>query len=109
MALKPDRSGGRRTKAGDRQESLRLLNETHDFPTSFMFKSIGRNVDGFAARVVVTVRDVLELEYDPPFRVRETAAGRHVSVTVEPEVKSAEQVLAVYACLQRVAGVVMLL
>ncbi len=109
MPNKPDRPNGRPSLTGDRAESLRLLNETHDFPTSFMFKTIGRNVDGFAARVVVTIRDALELETDPSFRVRETAAGRHVSVTVEPVVGNAEQVLAVYECLRRVSGVVMLL
>jgi putative lipoic acid-binding regulatory protein len=74
-----------------------------------MFKIIGRNVDKFAARVVVTIRNELQLDADPEFRVRETAAGRHISVTVEPEIDSAEQVLAVYECLRAVEGVVLLM
>ncbi len=104
-----DMSIDHQTGPSDREESLRLLNDTHDFPTPVMFKVIGRNVDKFAARVVVKIRSELNLEVDPEFRVRETAAGRHISVTVEPEIQCAEQVLAVYECLRDVEGVVLLM
>ena len=92
-----------------REESLNLLNETHDFPTHMMFKVIGKNVDGFCGRVVAAIRNTLELEMDPHFRSRTTTGQRHISVTVEPEVQSAEQVLAVYDRLRCIEGVVMLL
>jgi putative lipoic acid-binding regulatory protein len=74
-----------------------------------MFKVIGLVEDGFAARVVAAVRDELDGAIDPPFRLRETAGGRHVSVTVEPTVQSAAQVLAIYQRIRRMAGLVMLL
>ena len=92
-----------------RAESLNLLNETHDFPAYIMFKVIGKNVDGFSGRVVASIRDTLQMEVDPHFRSRTTAGERHISVTVEPEVQSAEQVLAVYEKLRHIEGVVMLL
>jgi putative lipoic acid-binding regulatory protein len=93
----------------DRRESLELLRQTHDFPTHVMFKVIGENDPGFVARVVATVRDAIHGEEDPPFRTRETPNKRHISVTLEPHLSAAEQVLLVYARLRTVRGVVMLL
>ena len=92
-----------------REQSLQLLNETHTFPTYMMFKVIGKNVDGFCGRVVACVRDTLALEMDPDFRSRTTENKRHISITIEPEVLNAEQVLEVYDKLKQVKGVVMLL
>jgi putative lipoic acid-binding regulatory protein len=89
--------------------SIELLEATHQFPGSYTFKVIGRVENGFVARVVAAVRDELAHEVDPPFRVRETAGGRHVSVTVEPHVQSVHEVLAVYRRMRSVAGLVMLL
>jgi putative lipoic acid-binding regulatory protein len=73
-----------------------------------MFKVIGRSDNGFAARVVAAVRDELNEPADPPFRVRETAHGRHVSVTVTPTVQTAQQVLDVYRRIRTMTGLVML-
>jgi putative lipoic acid-binding regulatory protein len=89
-------------------ESIELLESTHTFPGPYMFKVIGKIDRGFAARVVAGVREALDAETDPPFRVRETMNGKHVSVTVEPTVQSAEQVLAVYHRIRKTAGLVML-
>lgn len=88
---------------------VELLEKTHHFPGPYMFKFIGKVENGFVARVVAAVRDELSNELDPPFHVRETAGGRHVSVTVEPQVQTAQQVLAVYGRIRRLAGLVMML
>lgn len=89
--------------------SIALLEKTHRFPGPYIFKVIGKVENGFAARVVAAIRDELDNEADPPFRVRQTAGGRHVSVTVEPHVETAQQVLDVYRRIQRLAGLVLLL
>jgi len=89
--------------------SIDLLNATHDFPTAVMIKAIGWNERAFVERIIEAVRDSLEQPHDPPYRVRETPGGRHVAVTLEPYMTCAEQVLAVYARLRTVEGVVMLL
>jgi putative lipoic acid-binding regulatory protein len=89
--------------------SIELLEATHEFPGRFIFKFIGRVENGFAARVVAAVREELENEVDPPHSVREAAGGRHVAVTVEPTVKTPQQVLAVYRRVRTLAGVVMML
>ena len=93
----------------DRQQSLDLLNQIHQFPTSVMIKVIGANHPTFVARVVATVRVEVIAAEDPPFSVRETPGGRHVAVTLEPLLRDAEQVLAVYESLRKIEGVVMLM
>jgi putative lipoic acid-binding regulatory protein len=88
--------------------AIELLEATHQFPGPYMFKVIGRSERAFVARVVAAVREELAEETDPPFRVRETTGGKHVAVTLTPRVKTAEQVLAVYSRVQKLAGLVML-
>jgi putative lipoic acid-binding regulatory protein len=89
--------------------ALELLENTHRFPGPYMFKAIGRAESGFVARVVAAVREELAEETDPPFNVRQAVGGRHVSVTLEPTVQTAQQVLDVYRRVQKISGLVMLL
>lgn len=89
--------------------SIELLENTHNFPCPYMFKVIGRVEDGFVARVVAAVRDELAVPADPPYKFREATGGRHVSVTLEPTIQTAHQVLAVYRRIRHMAGLVMLL
>jgi putative lipoic acid-binding regulatory protein len=89
--------------------AIELLEATHRFPGKFMFKVIGRADQGFAARVVAAVRDELAETIDPPFRLRHTAGGRHVAVTLEPTVQTVHQVLAVYRRIRRIPGLVMMM
>lgn len=93
----------------DQPAALELLRATHEFPCRFLFKAIGRTEVNFAELVVAVVRQELEHEFDSPFSLKHTAGGRHVSVTIEPWVESAEQVLAVYASIRTVPGLVMLM
>jgi putative lipoic acid-binding regulatory protein len=89
--------------------SIELLESTHTFPGRFIFKVIGRVENGFAARVVAAVREELAREIDPPHRVREAVGGRHVAITLEPDIARAEQVLAVYRRVRGITGVVMMM
>ena len=91
------------------EPALELLERTHTFPGPFMFKAIGKVENGFAARVVAAVRDELAFAADPPYKLRETAGGRHVAVTLTPTVQTGRQVLAVYARLRRLTGLVLVL
>jgi uncharacterized protein len=88
--------------------SIELLESGHIFPGPYMFKVIGKTDNGFVGRAVAAVRDALAAEVDPPYSVRETAGGRYVSVTVETEVQTAEDVLAVYRRVHRLVGLVLL-
>ena len=88
--------------------SIELLEATHQFPGPYLFKAIGRVDDGFAARVVAAVRDEMNEGTDPPYSFRHSSGGAHVSVTMEPQMQTAAQVLAVYQRLRGVSGLVML-
>lgn len=89
--------------------ALELLEKTHAFPCLYLFKVIGKADDGFLARVIAVVREELLVEVDPAYRVREAVGGRHLSVTLEPVVQSAQQVLAIYRRLGVLDGLVMML
>ncbi len=85
-----------------------LLEATHQFPGPYIFKAIGHLSNSFVARTVGVLRTALALEVDPPYSFRQTANGRFVAVTLQPEVGSAEQVLEVYRSLQELEGVIYL-
>jgi putative lipoic acid-binding regulatory protein len=87
--------------------SIELLESTHHFPCPYMFKVIGRVENGFVARVVAAVRDELSHPADPPFKLRQSAGGRHIAVTLEPVVQTGHEVLAVYRRIQQTDGLVM--
>lgn len=88
---------------------IELLEKSHQFPGPYMFKVIGKVENGFVARVVAAVRTELAEELDPPYHFRSSTGGRHVSVTLEPVVQTAAQVLAIYHRLKQMAGLVLLL
>lgn len=88
--------------------SREVLEAAHDFPGQYTFKVIGKVEDGFVARVMVAVREELEVDTDPPFTLRQTPSGRHVAITLQPHVDSVYRVLAVYQRLCDVSGLVML-
>lgn len=90
-------------------ESLELLLATHNFPGPYMFKVIGRDVPGFQARVLLSIRDALKIDQDPPFRTQPSSGGKHVSITLEPHVFSADEVITVYRFLKQTEGVMMVM
>ena len=92
-----------------RQEAIDLLNLSHQFPCTVMVKVVGENRDDFVGRVVATITDALNLATELKPRMRETASGRHVAVTVEPEFQSAEEVLSIYEAIRKIDGVVMVM
>lgn len=92
-----------------RNQSLELLNATHEFPCDFTIKVIGQSDDDFVARVVETVQDAATTEERIPYQTKVTPNGKHVSVTMEPHLVSAEEVLFVYDQVKSVRGVVMTL
>ncbi len=89
--------------------SIEVLESRHQFPGPFLFKVIGHAEGNFVARTVVTVRETLNLSEDPPCSLRQSAHGRHVSVSLEPDCENAQQVLDVYQAILRLDGLVMLL
>lgn len=89
--------------------SVELLESTHEFPGPYLIKAIGRSGDEFVERVVEVVCQDLTQGSEFRYELRHTSGGRHVAVTLEPHVVSAESVIAIYQRLQDVDGLVMLL
>ena len=89
--------------------SIETLEAVHRFPCRFTFKVIGKVENGFAAKVVSAVREELAIDADPPFSLRQTPNGRHVSVTLEPMVSESQQVLNIYRRIRQLPGLVMLM
>ncbi len=93
----------------DNLPTIELLESTHTFPCAYTFKVIGLAEENFVGRVVQSVRGELPEDNEPPFSSRRTAAGRHVSVTIEPTLDGASQVLDIYRSLSELEGLVLLL
>ncbi len=89
--------------------SIELLESTHQFPSAYIFKVIGKADEGFLGRVLAQTRAANEMEIDPPFTVRQTEAGRHVSVTLTVDVPNAARVHSIYKGLAEVQGLVLLM
>lgn len=83
-----------------------LLEANHHFPGPYMFKVIGKPADGFIGRVLGAVRKELNADIDPPFTLRQSSKGQYVALTIEPYIMRVEEVLAIYACLKDVDGIV---
>ena len=93
----------------DQLPDRELLDATHTFPGTYVFKAIGAADDHFVGRVVAAVRSELGDAIEPSFSTRTTSGGRHVCVTIEPPVASADDVLAIYSSIREVEGLVLLL
>lgn len=91
------------------QPSRELLESQHQFPGPFVFKAVGRAEGDFVASVLLTVREALSQEFDAPFETRQTPAGRHVAVTVTPWVETVDDVLVIFAKLQQLPDLVVVL
>ncbi|WP_435006725.1 YbeD family protein [Tundrisphaera lichenicola] len=92
----------------DHRPSEDLLESNHPFPGTYQIKAIGVADDDFVARVVEAVVLELATPNELDHSVRMTPNGKHVSLTLEMNVQSAEQVRAIYARLREVKGVTLL-
>jgi hypothetical protein len=88
----------------DHRPSVELLESTHSFPGDYKIKAIGWADDDFEFRVVEAVCACLAARSDLEYSVRSTPGGRHIAVTLDINVQTAEQVRAIYAELQEVKG-----
>lgn len=86
-----------------------LLAAHHEFPGPFRIKAIGSTEGNFSERIVEAVAREVGDSGEVKYTVRDTAGGRHQAVTLDLQVQSPEQVLAIFAKLREVTGLTMLL
>ncbi len=92
----------------DHRPSLELLESVHPFPGTYQIKAIGNSAGGFAERVISAVQEELPTPSELDYSVRNTQSGRHVSLTLDVTVQTADQVRAIYARLQQIEGLTLL-
>jgi uncharacterized protein len=92
----------------DHRPSVELLESTHSFPGVYRIKAIGRAADDFERRVVETVVSQLPARSDLDYYVRTTPGGRHIALTLDITVQTAEQVRAIYAEVREIEGLTLL-
>ena len=95
--------------AMDHRPTVELLESTHLFPGVYKIKAIGRADDNFESRVIEAVCSHLPARSDLDYSVRSTPGGRHVAVTLDISVQTAEQVRAIYAEIRELDGLTLLL
>jgi hypothetical protein len=92
----------------DHRPSVELLESTHPFPGVYRIKAIGRAAHDFERRVVETVVSQLPARSDLDYYVRTTPGGRHIALTLDITVQTAEQVRAIYAEVREIEGLTLL-
>jgi putative lipoic acid-binding regulatory protein len=92
----------------DHRPSVELLESTHFFPGVYRIKAIGRSDDEFERRVVDAVVAQLAVPSDLDYSVRATPGGRHVALTLDISVQTAEQVRSIYAEIREIEGLTLL-
>ena len=92
----------------DHRPSEDLLETSHVFPGIYQIKVIGIASDAFESRVIETVVSELAASSDLDYSVRTTPGGRHVALTLEISVQTAEQVRTLYARLRELEGLTLL-
>ena len=88
----------------DHRPSIDLLESTHAFPGVYRIKAIGATEGGFVERVIAAAAEEVATPGEIDHSVKETRGGRHVSVTLDVTVQTADQVRAIYARIQEVEG-----
>ena len=92
----------------DTRPSLDLLESTHFFPGVYQIKAIGVTDEDFEARVVEAVVLQLASPSELDYTVRTTPGGRHVAITIDVTVQTAQQVREIYASLGELKGLTLL-
>jgi len=93
----------------DPRPSLELLESTHTFPGVYQIKAIGSASGGFQERVLDVVRAELDSVARVGHSVRTTPDGRHIALTLDVNVESAEQVRVIYSKIHSLEGLRFLL
>jgi hypothetical protein len=93
----------------DHRPSVELLESIHSFPGVFQIKAIGVNENDFVARVLTAVQEEVATPSEIDHTLRETPDGKHVSLTLDVTVQSAEQVRAIWDKVHKVEGLKLLL
>lgn len=97
------------TPAVSVEDFIEALEENHRFPGPYTLKVIGTNSEDLRVAVFAIVRDELRLQYEPRHEIKQTPSGRHQSLTLHLTARDAHQIASLYARLQTLEEVTMLM
>jgi putative lipoic acid-binding regulatory protein len=86
-----------------------LLLATHTFPCAYVVKAIGLAGEDFVGRIRVAAESAIARPAAVKHTVRFTPDGQHAAVTLDVDVASADEVMAIYRALQPIKGLKFLL
>lgn len=89
--------------------SLDLLKANHSFPGPYTFKVIVENRDGVLEQVNGLLEKAAGRALTGNKTARESTGGKHVSLTFDLVVMTAEEVHVIYAAMHTVPNVVLIL
>src|SRR4051812_16631391 len=92
----------------DHRPSIDLLESTHQFPGVYQIKAIGLATSDFENRVIEAAVTELAGPSELDYSVRTTPNGRHVALTLDLTVQTAEQVRGIYARIRELEGLTLL-
>ena len=91
----------------EKQRLRELLESQHHFPGSYTFKVIYRSEEGMTARICDAIGQATGIDIkEDDLSVRESSSANFLSMTLEIEVQSAQDVLDVYEVLSKVENIV---
>ena len=94
---------------GDRKRSLELLDANHVFPGDYGVSVIANNDEQVTAAILAAVQAGASPLVEGGHEVRPSAKGKYVSHRLTVRCQDAEAVLALYAALRAVTGVITVL
>ncbi len=86
-----------------------LLKANHSFPGPYTFKVIIENRPDLLTEVMVLLDQELKRALSGNKTQRESSGGKHASLTLELVMTTAEEIHLVYAALDKIPGVVLIL
>ena len=96
-----------RMEPGERDRLLALLEANHRFPGPFFLAVIAVNEDAVGIAIRAAVHEILDdIPDDSAWETRASSGGRYLSHRATVTVASAAEVLALFARLRAVPGVV---
>ena len=91
-------------------ETIATLEEHHEFPGAYMFKVIAFHTEDLERRVSrAAAKGMDDATAALNLRSRGSRNRRYTSVTLEPVVQDASQVLAIYEELRKIEGLIALI
>ncbi len=88
---------------------IELLKLSHSFPGPYTFKVIVEASPDIVEKLITELSKLLNWQASPQYSSRTTDSGKHIAITLEPVMRTPEEVHTVYNHLGSMQGVILIL